>query len=411
MKIINTSWQIILCAGILLSSSNRLVATELTEKQLLVNIVNEAVDLHPLVQAAKEKLNKASADAKAKGQALYNPEIALDYESNVENTTMIGLSQTIDWSDKRQTFTQIGQHNKSAAVEEYDLIRQQIIAEFLSKINQFQSSKQASELNFQQSSTLKQFVSIAKQRFKVGDINQLELDLALMVAGEISMNSARIQSKFYSAETELRAFLNFNNTEIPKISTQGINLDWIPLEQVLEKHPLLKQLRLESQIARTEIILAKKKSSIDPTVSINAGKEGDENIYSLGFSMPLFVRNNYSAEIDSAVAQAAIVDQNYRNHYRNVMVAAKISRKTLELTFKAYKDWINQIQQGLEQRSELLQKSWNSGDLSTTEYLVQIQQTLQTRIAAVELKTDLVDAWINNLLSSGRLEDWLAQKN
>ncbi len=127
-----------MCAGILLSSTNRLVATELTEKQLLVNIVNEAVDLHPLVQAAKEKLNKASADAKAKGQALYNPEIALDYESNVENTTMIGLSQTIDWSDKRQTFTQIGQHNKSATEAEYNLIRQQIIAEFLSKINQIQ---------------------------------------------------------------------------------------------------------------------------------------------------------------------------------------------------------------------------------------------------------------------------------
>ncbi len=405
MKIYKQIKKSLFFLGIFLSSLSVAIATG---DKKLIDIVKEAVALHPLVQAAGEKLNKAKANARANQQPIYNPELSIDYESNVEDTTTIGISQTFDWSDKRASFKKIGMQNKAAAEAEYIVTQQQVAAVFLKKINQFQSSEQSSAINTQQISILEKFLRIAKLRHNAGDISQIELELVLLAAGEVRMNSAKIQADYFSAETELSAFLNFQRVLVPEIPLAIIELDNTPVEQLLSEHFLLKQLRLRSQAAISRIKLASRSKSSDPTVSFNAGKEGDENIYNIGFSIPLFVRNNFTAEVDSAIANAAEVEQEYKNSYREVLVAVKTSRKNLQLTHNAYQKWIKESQLGLQKRGQLLQKLWKSGDLSTADYLVQIQQTLSTQISVVQLKAQVIDAWIDYLLASGKINNWLS---
>ncbi len=394
--------------GILLNFSNFALAIETSPYQRLISIVKDAIAVHPLVQSAQQKMNQARANAKASKQPLYNPDISIDYESNVDNISTVGLSQTIDWSDKRATLSQIGLQKEAAVKAEFVLIRQQVAADFLKKINLFHTTRKASALNSQQIATLSQFVDIAKRRFKAGDISQIELNLALLVSGEVRMNSAKIQAQYYAADTALSALLNFRKILIPEISTSMIQSEDEVVEQLLLNHPRLKQLRLATLIAKAQIKLASRKRTADPTISLNAGKEGKANIYRVGVSMPLFVRNNFNAEVDSAIANAAAVEENYRNSYRNILVAVKSSHKTLSLTLSAYKNWVGQSQKGLQQRGQLLQKLWRSGDLSTTDYLVQIQQTLDTQIAAVRLKADVINAWIDYLSASGQIDSWLS---
>jgi len=389
------------------SYSSWTVAADPVLLSRLSDLVKDAVALHPLVQSAKQRLNKAKADSSASDQPLYNPELSIDYESNVEDTSTLGYSQTIDWSNKRDALSQIGRQNKEVIQTELLVIRQMVAADFVKKINQYQTAKIAFGLNSQQISALEQFVDIAQRRFKIGDISQVELDLALLVAGEIRMNSAGIQAEYFSAETELSAFVNFEKIDVPEILIQWIRLDQRPIELLLNDHPRLKQLRLATQIANSQIKLASRNKSADPTITVNAGKEGDQSIYSLGISVPLFVRNSFAAEVESAIANAAAIEQNYRNSYRDLLVAIKNSRKTLELTFAAYQNWINQSQSGLQKRGELLQRLWKSGDLSTTDYLVQLQQTLDTQISATRLKAKVINAWIEYLLVSSQIDQWL----
>ncbi len=396
------------CLGVLFSIIPLVHSATLKEPDRLIDIVKEAVILHPLVQAASEKLNQASADARANRQPIYNPALSIDYESNIDDISTIGISQTIDWSDKRESLQKIGMQNKAAAEAEYIVTQQKVAASFLKKINQFQSSEQASAINSQQISILEKFLEIAKLRFKAGDISQIDLDLVLLAAGEVRMNSAKIQADYFTAETELSAFLNFKKVFIPEIPLQIIQVDNTPVEQLLANHFLLKQLRLRSQAALAQIKLANRSKSADPTVSFNAGKEGDESIYNVGFSIPLFVRNNFNAQVDSAIANAAAVEQQYKNSYRQVLVAVKSSRKNLQLTYDAYQKWIGESQLGLQQRSQLLQKLWKSGDLSTADYLVQIQQTLNTQISVIQLKAQVIDAWVDYLLASGNINSWLS---
>jgi len=379
----------------------------LDEVKALRGIVDRALANHPLMLKAEADLQKSQASAKAKSRPLYNPEIALDYESNLEDTRTLGLSQTIDWSDKQAAQGRIGKQNFQAAKAEYQATRQSLMVEILKSINRFQYFEKALLLNQKQTDTLKEFVDIAKKRFAVGDINAIELDLALLTAGEISLNSAKIQSDHYQAKLNLEALFYFERQSIPRLGSDLVHLPQLSTEKLLVAHPRLKQYQQLRAAAKSAIKLAQRNAKPDPTVSVNAGKEGVQNIVSLGFSMPIFVRNNWSAEIDEAIAESVSVEQDYQNTYRQLLVKIKSSYRRLQLTYQAYQVWQAQNQSGLIRRSQQLQKLWKSGDLATSDYLIQIQQSLDTQIAAAKLKAELMDAWFDYQLASGQIEHWL----
>jgi len=399
-----------LFVGLLAGQSWCVSAIEKTQSLQLIDIVDRAVASHPLMQRAVAKLDQVKAQSRANSQPLYNPELELAYESNVDDTSMIGLSQTFDWSDKQAALKQIGSKNQRSAEAEFIGVRQSIVVDLLRKINRYQASNVAASLNSRQLDTLEEFVKIAQKRFSVGDISQIELDLALLASGELRMRSAKIQANNYNAKLQLESFFNFEKIDVPKLNIALISDHSQDSEQLLQRHPKLVQLRMASESARAEIKLSERKKTADPTFSINAGKEGKENIINLGFSMPLHIRNNFSAEVDSAIANSVAVEQEYLNNYRQVLVDVKSTKRDLELTLSAYRRWISQSQTGLEARAKLLQRLWKSGDLGTTEYLVQIQQTLDTLIAATQLKEDVLNAWFDYLAASGQIDDWLALK-
>ncbi len=410
MNYINRIGPLLLLFLLWVSANTQLLAAETASPKSLSIILEQALANHPLMAKAKANLDKARAMAKASSQPLYNPEIALDYESNLEDTRSLGLSQTIDWADKQGAQGKIGQRQLLAAEAEYTATRQALIVDILKKINQYQYFESALELNKKQLNTLADFVEIAKKRFAVGDINAIELDLALLTAGEISLNSAKIQSDHYQAKLSLEALFNFDPPSFPQLSSDLIQLKKVASDELLQQHPLLRQYQQLKSAAQSAIKLAQSNASPDPTISINAGKEGNENIVSLGFSMPIFVRNNWSAEIDAAIAESVAVEQDYLNTYRQVLVSIKSSYRRLELTYQAYSDWQRQNKSGLNRRTQQLQKLWKSGDLATSDYLIQIQQSLDTQIAAAELKAELMDAWFDYQLASGQIDFWLGLK-
>lgn len=407
MLFFNSAGRVALCIGLLCIYAKPTSAVEPVNSKALIEVVDTVLAVHPKMQLAKARLEQAMAESKAKMQPLYNPTLALDYESNVENISTIGISQTIDWSNKQGANQSIALQGQLSAKAAFIRLRQSITADFLKTINRSQSTRNAAQLNQQQLDTLEEFVDIAKQRFKVGDISQVELDLALLTAGELRMSSAKIQSNNFSAQLSLDAFFNFERQSVPELSIKLIDLDSTKIELLLQNHPLLKQLSTASKMAKNEIKLAERQAKADPTISINAGKEGDENIVSLGFSMPLFVRNNFSAQVDAAIANSVAVEQDYLSAYRDVFVQVKSTKQRLQLTLSAYHRWIEQSYSGLQQRGALLQKLWKSGDLETTDYLIQLQQTLNTQIAATQLKAEVINAWIEFLVASGQIDQWL----
>jgi cobalt-zinc-cadmium efflux system outer membrane protein len=59
----------------------------------------------------------------------------------------------------------------------------------------------------------------------------------------------------------------------------------------------------------------------------------------------------------------------------------------------------------------VLRRLWESGEISTTDFLVQVRQTLDTRENALELESTMWRAWFEWLAASGQVEAWLGLEN
>lgn len=64
-------------------------------------------------------------------------------------------------------------------------------------------------------------------------------------------------------------------------------------------------------LAKVTAEQVKAETSADPTISLNAEREGDDNKLGLGLSIPLQIRNNYSDTLAVASQEIAIAEQRY----------------------------------------------------------------------------------------------------
>jgi cobalt-zinc-cadmium efflux system outer membrane protein len=61
----------------------------------------------------------------------------------------------------------------------------------------------------------------------------------------------------------------------------------------------------------------------------------------------------------------------------------------------------------LDARTELLHRLWQASELDTSDYLVQLNQSLDTAQAGVGLQAQVWGAWFEYLAAAGRLGDWI----
>ena len=61
----------------------------------------------------------------------------------------------------------------------------------------------------------------------------------------------------------------------------------------------------------------------------------------------------------------------------------------------------------LRQRIQLLDQLWRASEINTTEYLVQLQQTLATEVRAIKQRGRMWQAWNHWLKASAQADQWL----
>ena len=77
--------------------------------------INAVLSQNPEMQAAQAAVDAASGRYRAAGQPLFNPELEFEYENSDIDTTTGGLSQTIDWADKRGARAAVADSGQVAA--------------------------------------------------------------------------------------------------------------------------------------------------------------------------------------------------------------------------------------------------------------------------------------------------------
>jgi len=235
-----------------------------SERGPLADLVQMVVNKHPRALAIDASMKASSARYQAADQPLYNPELELEAERTDINTTSLGLSQTIDWSDKREARARIAGYEHDAAAVAAESARQELATQLLRTLSEYHTANDLNKLGQQRLQLMQDFAAIAEKRYRAGDLNQVEQDLAKLAALEAHLESADLAAGLSDAEQALAALIG----ELPAPRTwptlpqslPDIKLDDIDVEKQLRHHPIFhaKQAHVDAttvSVVDTELII------------------------------------------------------------------------------------------------------------------------------------------------------------
>lgn len=373
----------------------------------LQQLMQDFLQRHPAAQEMRAELDRSEAEARAAGQPLYNPEVEFDYEDASDVTKTIGITQTFDWSGKRSARNTAATDRIRAARATLSATRQALLGELLGELSRVQTTTSATQLASQRVALLDEFLVLATQRFAAGDVSRTDVDLARLALLEAQMQAASASADATASNARLGALVDTPAAGWPVLPVLPETPGDFDTDTLLKNHPVLQQLRATAAAARASVTSAIRDRRPDPTIALRGGKEASDDLLGVTVSIPLFVRNSFRAELDAANAEAISAEQRYRDRLRRAKSAVQAAAQRYRVTRSALANWEQTGLSSLKGRLDALQRLWKSGEIDTTDYLVQLQQTLDTRISAVELQRATWDAWLAWLEASGTTEQWL----
>jgi len=287
-------------------------------------------------------------------------------------------------------------------------IRQQIAANLLMALVTYNTNQQIERLSQNRVNLLQQFVTLTTKRLTNGDIPKVDLDLAELALSEAVAQQANAQVNTNQALEQLRAITGYDNANWPILlnTLPKLNISKAQIDELVNHLPALQVLNNQYLSAEAKIHLANKLRYPDPTLGLQGGytKEGDEAKRLIGgsISIPLFVRNNYMAQVDAANADAITAAQNRLMLIRQVRAEMLSSAERYQILAQTYGNWQELSNKPLTDGMVLIERLWQAGEISTTDYLIQIKQRTDNQIAGAELKGRAWQAWAMWLKVSGQ---------
>jgi len=370
---------------------------------------------NPEFLALKAELQSARATLRASDQAVYNPELELDYENidEIDSTTQtIGITQTIDWGDQQGSRTAIAKIGLQKAIANYKLASLSFLRDLLMRQSDHQTQIALEKLSNESLKLMTDFKTIAENRYRAGDLSQVELNLALLAYHQALMEQANVQSDTSEAREKLRVLLGYSvdNSfkKIPDLPEQlpapEIEGD---LDSFLQTLPLVKIQLADLQLSRNQVELKKSEQAWNPTIGVRAGKEDDDSLIGFSLSIPLNVRNNFSAEVDEAQQESIAIEQRAHIAFRDARARIIVTTERYRNLLKAWNNWRNYSRSSVDQQLSLIKKLWLAGDISASDYLLQLKQALETQASGLELRNQLWQVAFEWMSLTDRLDDWL----
>ena len=171
--------------------------------------------------------------------------------------------------------------------------------------------------------------------------------------------------------------------------------------------PQVRAAQLLAEAASARVSLRERERRVDPTVTLRGGKEDDETLVSLNVTIPLPVRNRFRHEVTAASAEHRQAQQVFSDTSRRAYSRFVGAQERYQISQSAWQDWRKTGDVSLKSQGDLLRRLWEAGELSTTDYLVQLRQTLDTGESALELRNAMWRAWFEWMTASGQIATWL----
>ncbi|WP_113066179.1 TolC family protein [Oleiagrimonas sp. MCCC 1A03011] len=378
---------------------------------LLQAAVRDVWQNAPEVQAAQAEVEAARARADAASKPLYNPSVSVDAENADVNRRTIGLSLPLDLSGKRRARENQGNAELRASEAAYGLRRRDIAARWLKAWTAAALAARQTELGQRRVKLMQRFDELAAQRLKVGDISSPERDIAALALGESQAQQAALAANEAAARASLRAIGGSGASATPELPPGLPPIATAIRPVATDALPELMQARAERESAEAGVTVARRARIPDPVVSLTGGEVRvgriRDQVIGLSVSVPLPVFNTGRAEVAAARAEANAASARLRSQ-KLVLDAWFVEARTRYVaSLQAAEAFRSSRAAAFEERAALLEKIWRAGEMSTSDYLVQLRQSLDTALSGLELESQTWQAWFDYLTAAGRLTDWI----
>jgi cobalt-zinc-cadmium efflux system outer membrane protein len=371
--------------------------------------VRRAWAQHPAAEATERTLAAARARAQAAAQPLYNPELEVEFEDEgEERRTTAGVGWTLDLSGKRRARSALGQATLSLAEAEANQRRVQFALAWLQAWAERLAANERVRVGQQRVALVERFADLADRQRAAGDISTLERDLAYLAREEARAEQAGLLSDAASAEESFRSVGgNVDDVPTPTDLAPPVTSDEIEVTSIVEA----RVAAATATNAQQQVAVAQRDRRPDPTVHLTTGRidfgPASDNVVGVSVSVPLFVRNPYRAEVTAAHADADAAHAERRRVELEVVARAERTQRTYAAMRAAWTQWSQSPGTDVAMRSDLLERLWRAGELSTADYLTQLKQTLDTSLAGAELHGRLWRSYVDMLYATGRLDGWV----
>jgi cobalt-zinc-cadmium efflux system outer membrane protein len=403
-----------LLAGLLLSSQGLSAAPSQTLRNLSA-FLTQVETKHPRLSINSAQLEAAKARTRAASQPLYNPEIDLDAERVSFNrngraeTVTVGLSKTFDWHDKRSARRNAAMIAEKVVRSDKEYTRQLLIAEVFSALADYQAQREVIHTHAKRLNLAKQTLAQAQRLYKAGEISKLEME-------QIRLSQTRAQLTLNQAKTALagkaQALVTTSgyarkSWPVLPYAPPRLQADKLNYDQIVNNLPALKTQMIRIAQARSEMRLKVREKKADPTIGVRVGGDDSEEVLGLTLSIPLHVYNTFQAEVDEARANVKVAESTLENDKYRLKSQLRSAAQTYQLTYQSWQSWRKIASKSLKNQSQLLLRLWRAGELSTSDYLVQLNQIREAELNNVELKGNVWKAWFNWLATSNQFKQWL----
>lgn len=385
--------------------------TQRVESPELLELARQTVFRHPEVLAARAAVDASSALRSAAARPLYNPEIDIEFEDRIHHETRIlALSQTVDIAGQRGARASVAAHESDRAASQLTAARRRIAGEFLHLLGDYWTAASQDELAETRIGLMRSFADLTLRRRQAGDLTQVELNSANLAYAQAEIAHATAESARTAADQALRAVATATPpTSWPAlpVALQPIAVDGPLLERLLAELPEVRTRRAEAAKAAATVELRMRERRANPILSLGVGEEDDESFVAFNVSMPLNIRNRYTEEVAAARAEQTMSEQEAENTEVRARQRLFAAAERYRLTSEAWMSWRKSGEPSLTGQAELLERLVLAGELSTTDYLVQLNQTLDAAMNALELRREFWRSWFEWLDASGQTDAWL----
>lgn len=377
----------------------------------LGTFVRIVVNANPRYRAAQAALQASKANESAAGRPLYNPALEADYENAVDQTWQVGIGQALDWSGKRDARSAVATSDRSGMEVQILATKRELAVQLLSGLRQYQTGVQRELLASERVRVMQDFADLAQRRFKAGDLNQVEVDLANLAFLDAKIQRATAATELAEARQAVRNIAqNSTPDQWPFIDPKP------PLIPAFDDPQSIVLALPEVQVAQRRVDTANAVAELrdrerrpDPTVQVRGGMEADSTLVGVNLSIPLYIRNSYKFEVTAALAERDQVQQLADDLLRRAYSRYLSATERYQVSRNAWQDWKQTGEFSLQRQGDLLRRLWEAREISATEFLVQVRQTLDTRESALDLELAMWNAWFEWLAASGQVDKWLGQ--